>query len=45
MLHFILNDQSIVTQLASGSTVLDFVRYNKRLVGTVLPEASCVTMD
>ena len=34
MLHFILNDQSIVTQLASGSTVLDFVRYNKRLVGT-----------
>ena len=34
MLHFILNDQSIETDLAPGSTVLDFVRYNKRLTGT-----------
>ena len=34
MLRFILNDQSIETELASGSTVLDFVRYKKRLVGT-----------
>ena len=34
MLRFILNDRSIETELASGSTVLDFVRYHKRLVGT-----------
>lgn len=34
MLHFILNDRSVETELASGSTVLDFVRYHKRLVGT-----------
>ncbi len=34
MLRFILNDKSIETEFASGSTVLDFVRYHKRLVGT-----------
>jgi xanthine dehydrogenase large subunit len=34
MLHFILNDKEINTDLASGSTVLDFVRYHKRLTGT-----------
>jgi xanthine dehydrogenase small subunit len=34
MLWFILNDKEIETDLASGSTVLDFVRYHKRLVGT-----------
>ena len=34
MLQFILNDRSIETDLPSGSTVLDFVRYHKKLVGT-----------
>lgn len=34
MLRFILNDQLIETDLPSGSTVLDFVRYHKRLTGT-----------
>ncbi len=34
MLRFILNDKLIETELPSGSTVLDFVRYHKRLVGT-----------
>ena len=34
MLRFILNDQTIETSLASGSTLVDFLRYNKQLVGT-----------
>ncbi len=34
MIRFILNDKIIETELPSGSTVLDFVRYYKRLVGT-----------
>ena len=34
MIQFILNDQLVKTDLASGSTVLDFIRYHKRLVGT-----------
>ncbi|MEX1189104.1 MAG: molybdopterin cofactor-binding domain-containing protein [Bacteroidia bacterium] len=34
MLQFILNDKLIKTELRSGSTVLDFVRYHKRLTGT-----------
>ena len=34
MLRFILNEQSIETDLPSGSTVLDFIRYQKRLMGT-----------
>lgn len=34
MLQFILNDKLVETDLASGSTVLDLVRYNKRLTGT-----------
>ena len=34
MIRFILNEKLIETELASGSTVLDFVRYHKRLVGT-----------
>ena len=34
MIHFILNEKLIETELPSGSTVLDFVRYYKRLVGT-----------
>jgi xanthine dehydrogenase small subunit len=34
MLQFILNDKLIHTDLPSGSTVLDLVRYNKRLMGT-----------
>ena len=34
MLHFILNDKLIETALPTGSTVLDFIRYHKRLVGT-----------
>ena len=34
MLRFILNDKLIETELPSGSTVLDFVRYHKRLAGT-----------
>lgn len=34
MLKFILNNQTIETDLRSGSTVLDFVRYQKRLMGT-----------
>ncbi|MEP7255974.1 MAG: FAD binding domain-containing protein [Ferruginibacter sp.] len=34
MISFILNDKLIETELPSGSTVLDFVRYYKRLVGT-----------
>jgi xanthine dehydrogenase small subunit len=34
MIRFILNDKLIETELPSGSTVLDFVRYHKRLTGT-----------
>jgi xanthine dehydrogenase small subunit len=34
MIQFILNDQTIKTSLPPGSTVLDFVRYHKRLMGT-----------
>ncbi len=34
MLQFILNNQHIITELAAGSTVLDFVRYHKMLKGT-----------
>lgn len=34
MIRFILNDKDIETTLAPGSTVLDFVRYHKRLTGT-----------
>ena len=34
MIQFILNNQIIKTSLPPGSTVLDFVRYHKRLMGT-----------
>ncbi|HMJ07588.1 MAG TPA: FAD binding domain-containing protein [Pyrinomonadaceae bacterium] len=34
MIEFILNDQNISTDLASGTTVLDFVRYRQNLKGT-----------
>ena len=34
MIQFVLNNQTIKTSLPPGSTVLDFVRYHKRLVGT-----------
>lgn len=34
MIRFILNDRAVQTDLPSGSTVLDFVRYHKRLTGT-----------
>jgi len=34
MIRFILNDQNIKTSLPPGSTVLDLVRYHKRLMGT-----------
>lgn len=34
MIQFILNDQLVKTEHAAGSTVLDFIRYHKRLVGT-----------
>jgi xanthine dehydrogenase small subunit len=34
MIQFILNNQTIKTSFAPGSTVLDFVRYHKRLLGT-----------
>lgn len=34
MISFILNDQLVHADHASGSTVLDYVRYYKRLVGT-----------
>ena len=34
MIQFILNNQTIKTSLPSGSTVLDFIRYHKRLMGT-----------
>ncbi len=34
MIQFILNNQTIKTSLPAGSTVLDLVRYHKRLMGT-----------
>jgi xanthine dehydrogenase small subunit len=34
MVQFILNNQTVSTELPQGSTVLDFVRYHKRLTGT-----------
>ncbi len=34
MVSFILNEQLIHTEHATGSTVLDYIRYYKRLVGT-----------
>lgn len=34
MIQFILNNQTIKTSCSPGSTVLDFVRYHKRLMGT-----------
>ena len=34
MIEFILNNQSIKTNEPEGSTILDFVRYRKRLTGT-----------
>lgn len=34
MIEFILNNQSVQTNEPPGSTVLDFVRYHKRLTGT-----------
>jgi len=34
MIEFILNDQDISTDLPSGTTVLDYVRYHKDLKGT-----------
>jgi len=34
MIQFILNDKPVKTKLAPGSTMLDFVRYEKRLTGT-----------
>src|SRR6478609_8899500 len=33
-MQFILNDQTIETDKAPGTTVLDFVRYHKNLKGT-----------
>lgn len=34
MIQFLLNNKTIKTELKAGSTVLDFVRYQKRLMGT-----------
>src|SRR5688500_3963867 len=34
MIQFVLNNQTIKTSLPAGSTVLDLVRYHKRLMGT-----------
>jgi len=34
MIQFILNNKNIQTQLPQGSTVLDFVRHEKKLTGT-----------
>jgi xanthine dehydrogenase small subunit len=34
MVEFILNDKLVKAEQASGSTVLDYIRYYKRLVGT-----------
>lgn len=34
MIEFILNNQTIKTEQPAGSTVLDFIRYHKKLTGT-----------
>ncbi|RYY90973.1 MAG: 2Fe-2S iron-sulfur cluster binding domain-containing protein [Chitinophagaceae bacterium] len=34
MIRFLLNDSEVHTDRAAGSTLLDFVRYHKRLTGT-----------
>ena len=34
MIQFILNNQLVNATQASGSTILDYIRYHKRLVGT-----------
>ncbi len=34
MIRFILNNQEVFTDQSEGSTVLDYVRYHKRLAGT-----------
>ena len=34
VIQFILNNENIATELAAGTTVLDFVRYRKNLKGT-----------
>jgi xanthine dehydrogenase small subunit len=34
MIQFILNNQLVSTEHATGGTVLDYIRYHKRLVGT-----------
>lgn len=34
MIKFILNNQSVETELPKGTTILDFVRYHKNLKGT-----------
>ncbi len=34
MIEFLLNDKYVVTHEKPGSTLLDFIRYQKRLVGT-----------
>ncbi len=34
MVHFILNDKEITTSLSPGMTLLDFIRYQKKLTGT-----------
>ncbi|MBE7169754.1 MAG: FAD binding domain-containing protein [Williamsia sp.] len=34
MIRFILNDTELSTDLPAGTTLLDFVRYNRRLTGT-----------
>ncbi|MGB0930456.1 MAG: 2Fe-2S iron-sulfur cluster-binding protein, partial [Chitinophagales bacterium] len=34
MISFILNNKTVKTDLPSGSTLLDFVRYEKQLFGT-----------
>ena len=45
MIQFILNNQSINATQTSGSTVLDYIRYYKRLVGTKIGcrEGDCGT--
>ena len=34
MIQFILNNQTVKTSLPAGSTALDLIRYQKRLMGT-----------
>ena len=45
MVSFILNNQLVNTEHATGSTVLDYIRYYKRLVGTKIGcrEGDCGT--